>query len=78
VIALGQATREQYRRASHFFADYYAPVSTVWMDGERIQNLLRMLEELGLSAGEDGNGRSCWMGIRLFARSGEVQCRRPS
>jgi len=31
------------------------------VDSERIQGLLRMLEERGLSAGPDGKGRSCWL-----------------
>lgn len=61
VVALGQATREQYSQALSFSSDFYTPVSMVCMDGERVRNLLRMLEERGLSAGEDGKGRSCWM-----------------
>ncbi len=61
VVALGRATPEQHARARGFFEDFYTPVTFVWMDSERVQGLLKMLEERGLSAGGDGKGRSCWM-----------------
>ena len=44
VVALGRATKEQYLRARSFFADFYTPVTILWLDGERMQDLLRMLE----------------------------------
>ena len=74
VVALGRATREQHARAREFFENFYTPVTFVWMDGERIQALLRMLEERGLSAGDDGKGRSCWMayGCLLALRDCDV------
>jgi glucosyl-3-phosphoglycerate synthase len=71
VIALGQATRDQYRRTISCFSDFYTPVRVVWMDGDRIRNLLRMLEERGLSAGEDGKGRSCWMAYGYLLAQGD-------
>lgn len=61
VVALGRATREDYERAMGFFQNFYTPVSVLWIDGDRIQRLFQLLEERGLSAGEDGKGRSCWM-----------------
>lgn len=61
VVALGRATQEQYSRARTLFQDFYTPVTIVWMDGEKVQRLLRMLRDRGLSAGEDGKGRSCWL-----------------
>jgi glucosyl-3-phosphoglycerate synthase len=74
VVALGRASSEQHARARRFFDDFYTPVTVVWMDGERIQGLLRLLEERGLSAGEDGKGRSCWMayGYLLAMRDCDV------
>jgi glucosyl-3-phosphoglycerate synthase len=74
VVALGRATPEQYARARSFFDDFYTPVMLVWMDSERIQGLLKMLEERGLSAGADGKGRSCWMayGYTLAMRDCDV------
>jgi glucosyl-3-phosphoglycerate synthase len=61
VVALGNATREQYDRARSFFEKFYTPVTFVWVDGERMQGLLQMLGERGLSAGARGKGRSCWL-----------------
>jgi len=61
VVTLGRATREQFDRARLFFADFYTPVSFIWVDSERIQGLLGMLEEKALSPGSDGKGRSCWL-----------------
>jgi glucosyl-3-phosphoglycerate synthase len=61
VVALGRAKQEDYLRARAFFQNFYTPVTVLWMESERIQGLLRLLEERGLSAGENGKGRSCWM-----------------
>ncbi len=74
VVTLGRADHEQYQRARSVFEDFYTPVTTLWMDGERIQNLLHLLQERGLSAGEDGKGRSCWMayGYLLASRDCDV------
>jgi glucosyl-3-phosphoglycerate synthase len=74
VVALGRATREQFDRALSFFEDFYTPVTFVWVDGERTQGLLRMLEEKALSAGGDGKGRSCWLayGALLATRDCDV------
>src|SRR5512139_1378941 len=54
VVSLGRATREEFDRARSFFDDFYTPVTVLWIDGERTQSLLRMLEERAISAGEDG------------------------
>jgi len=74
VVTLGKATREQFDRARSFFEDFYTPVTFIWVDGERIQSLLQMLEERALSAGGDGKGRSCWLayGTILAARDCDV------
>lgn len=61
VVALGRAQQEHYYRARDSFQNFYTPVTVLWMDSERVQALLQMLEEKGLSAGPDGKGRSCWM-----------------
>lgn len=71
VVTLGRATVQQFFRARTFFKDFYTPVSIVWIDGDRIQGLLRMLEERGLSAGGDGKGRSCWMAYGLLLAQGD-------
>jgi glucosyl-3-phosphoglycerate synthase len=71
VVALGRTTRQEFERAHSFFEDFYTPVTFVWMDGERIQGLLRLLEERALSAGGDGKGRSCWMAYGCMLAMGD-------
>jgi len=61
VVTLGRTNAEEFQKAKAFFRNFPYPVTFLWMDGDRIQSLLRMLEERGLSAGPDGKGRSCWM-----------------
>ncbi len=74
VVALGRANQKQYAHAREFFRDFYTPVTVLWIDSERIQRLLGMLEERGLPAGADGKGRSCWMayGYLLAMRDCDV------
>jgi len=74
VVALGRATPDQLSRARSFFERFYTPVTVLWIDGERIQALLRMLGERGLSASSDGKGRSCWLayGYLLAMRDCDV------
>ncbi len=74
VVPLGRATKEQFHRARSFFGDFYTPVTLIWVDGERTQSLLGMLEERALSAGQDGKGRSCWLayGFLLAMRDCDV------
>jgi len=74
VLVLGRASREQYDRARSFFTDFYTPVTFIWVDGERIQGLIKMLDERALSPGSDGKGRSCWLayGCLLAMRDCDV------
>ncbi len=74
VVVLGRATAGQFDKARAAFSDFYTPVTLVWVDGGRIQGLLRLLEEKALSAGGDGKGRSCWLayGAILAARDCDV------
>jgi len=74
VVPLGRATREQFEKARMLFRDFYTPVTVIWIDGPRIQALLRLLEEKALSPGPDGKGRSCWLayGTILAGRDCDV------
>lgn len=74
VVVLGRATREQFAKARNYFDNFYTPVTVIWMDSPRVQGLLQMLDEKGLSAGADGKGRSCWLayGYLLAKRDCEV------
>jgi glucosyl-3-phosphoglycerate synthase len=61
VLVLARANRDQFLRARSFFEGFYTPVTVLWIDSERIQNILKELTTRGLDAGEDGKGRSCWL-----------------
>ncbi len=74
VVAIGRATQAQFIHAKKFFDNFYTPVDCIWIESDRIQGLLRKLEERGLSAGADGKGRSCWLayGYLLARRDCDV------
>ncbi len=61
VVALGRASRAEYQKARRFFDGFPNPVTFLWIDSPHVQTLLHMLEQRGLSAGQDGKGRSCWL-----------------
>ena len=71
VLSLDRADAEQYPRARQAFADYRSPVTVLWEDGERIQNLFRMLEANGLSVGPQGKGRGCWLAFGYLLAEGD-------
>lgn len=70
VVSLGRADRKQYERVKQFFDGFPHPVTILWVDGERIQRLLRMLEDKGLPPGPDGKGRSCWLAYGYLLATG--------
>lgn len=72
VVALGRATLEQAMRARSFFDGFYTPVTILWVNSPRTQSLLKLLEDRGLPAGEDGKGRSCWLAYGLMLALGDV------
>lgn len=61
VVALGHANEEQFAAAREFFASLPQKTTVVWVDGSRVQGLLREMEERGLAVGPDGKGRSAWL-----------------
>lgn len=72
VLALGRANIDQAVRARKFFDGFYTPVTMLWVNSPRIEGLLRLLEDRGLSAGVDGKGRSCWLAYGLMLALGDV------
>ena len=59
VVALGRASRADFLKARAFLSHLRCPVTFLWIDSPRIQHLFQLLGANGLSAGEDGKGRSC-------------------
>jgi glucosyl-3-phosphoglycerate synthase len=71
VVALGRATLEQFRHAYSFFKDFPYPVHFLWINGDRVQNLLGRLEDISLPPGQDGKGRSCWLAYGFLLGRGD-------
>jgi glucosyl-3-phosphoglycerate synthase len=73
VVALGRASPADFQNARSFFEGFPFPVTFLWMDGDRMQSLLHLLSEHGLSAGPDGKGRSCWMAYGYLLAMAECE-----
>ena len=71
VVALGQANRTQFEHARSFFRDFRSPVTVIWIDSDRVQNLFELLEANGIPAGSDGKGRSCWLAFGYLLARGD-------
>jgi glucosyl-3-phosphoglycerate synthase len=61
VVALGRASALEFRRAKEFFKCLPQNVRLVWVDGPRVQEILRELTGLGIDVGLPGKGQSCWL-----------------
>jgi len=72
-VAVGQATPEQYQRACGFFRGFKAPVTTIWMEDPRIEDLFTSLDRAGLSPGSPGKGRTCWLAIGYLLAEGDCE-----
>jgi glucosyl-3-phosphoglycerate synthase len=62
VIGLDRATREQFLHVKSLVKDFPTPIDVIWNEGERIQALLKKLEDGGFK-GMDyrGKGRNVWI-----------------
>jgi len=71
VVAIGQATYDQYLHARSFFENFRTPVTALWMEDPRVAEIFQLLEANNLSAGAPGKGRTCWLSFGcLFAQGG--------
>ncbi len=71
VLVLAKATWTQYCEVRRLLRDFPQPITLLWVDGERLQTLFRLLQQHGLSAGEDGKGRSCWLAYGYLLAHGD-------
>ncbi|MBI4611065.1 MAG: glycosyl transferase [Candidatus Rokubacteria bacterium] len=72
VVALARANEEQFAQAREFFATLPQKSTLIWIDGSRVQGLLREMEEKGLTVGPDGKGRSAWLAYGYVL--GKAEC----
>jgi glucosyl-3-phosphoglycerate synthase len=73
IVSLGRATEDQFLHACEFFQDVQTPVTVLWNDSPRLQELYALLDANGLSAGADGKGRSCWMAYGYLLARGQCE-----
>ena len=71
VVALGRAGPKEYATVKDFFRDFPHPVTLLWVDSPPVQDLLALLGNRGLSAGQDGKGRSCWLAYGYLLATGD-------
>jgi glucosyl-3-phosphoglycerate synthase len=73
-VALGRASALEFRRAKEFFKVLPQDVRLVWVDGPKIQELLKTLVNLEIDVGLPGKGQSCWIafGYVLARRRSKV------
>jgi len=61
VVALGHASALEFRRAKDYFKALPQEVRIVWVDGPRVQAILKTLVEHDIEVGLPGKGQSCWL-----------------
>ena len=61
VVALGHASALEFRRARDYFKVLPQPVRLVWVDGARVQDILKTLVEREIDIGLPDKGQSCWL-----------------
>jgi glucosyl-3-phosphoglycerate synthase len=71
VISLDRADRAQFEAARRAFDEVSTPVTVVWHDGPRLQQLYSGIRASGLPIGDQGKGRSCWMSYGAIIGEGD-------
>lgn len=61
VVALGTASALEFRRAKDYFKVLPQDVRLIWVDGPRIQEILKLLTSHEIDIGLPGKGQSCWI-----------------
>jgi glucosyl-3-phosphoglycerate synthase len=74
VISLDRASPLEFRLAKEYFSVLPQRVRLIWNDGDRIQEILKLLVSNGIDIGLQGKGRGCWMafGYILALRQSKV------
>ncbi|HLP97019.1 MAG TPA: glycosyl transferase [Sideroxyarcus sp.] len=71
VLALDQASDEDFKRVRAFMAPIQAPVRIVHNKGKRVAEVYEMLSRNGLDAGPQGKGRSAWLSYGYVLARGQ-------
>jgi glucosyl-3-phosphoglycerate synthase len=71
IVAVGRATRRQVEDVSHWFRGFRSPVTLLWIEDPRVQEVFQNLEKAGLPAKLDGKGRTCWLSMGYLLGQGQ-------
>lgn len=71
VLALGPATDEEFRHVREIMSALPHEVMIIHTQGRRLREIYKTLEESGVSAGQDGKGRSAWTSYGYVLASGK-------
>jgi glucosyl-3-phosphoglycerate synthase len=74
IVALGTSSALEFRRAKEYFKVLAQEVRIVWVDGPRIQEIMKLLVSQEIDVGLPGKGQSCWIafGYVLARRQSKV------
>ncbi len=73
VVAIGGCDEKQYEWAKSFFDGFRIPVTALWMEDPRIEELFAEMLELGLTIGGPGKGRTCWLSFGYLLAKGDCE-----
>lgn len=73
VVSLDGADRAKFEKAQELFSRLPQRHRIIWNDGARLQNIYRMLRDNGLTIGEQGKGRGCWVAYGYILSRGESE-----
>jgi glucosyl-3-phosphoglycerate synthase len=71
VVALARASESQYQRVCRLFEGFPTEVTVLWVDSEPVGSFVSHLENSGLSCGDEGKGRSCWLAYGYLLGKGD-------
>ncbi|MER3422265.1 MAG: glycosyl transferase [Nitrospiraceae bacterium] len=71
VVALGTASALEFRRAKDYFKVLPQEVRLVWIDGPRIQVIMKLLTSQEIDIGLPGKGQACWIAFGYVLARGQ-------
>lgn len=73
VVAIGRCSWDEYLEARAFFRNMKVPVNAMWMEHPLIEELLQLLAERDVPAGQAGKGRTCWLSFGQILAWGDCE-----
>jgi glucosyl-3-phosphoglycerate synthase len=72
VVAIGRCSYEEYKDACSFFDGFQVPVTPIWMEDPRVEQLFQDMMNVELTIGGPGKGRTCWLSFGYLLSQGDV------